>query len=109
MCRVRATKLNIQRFYKTSGPEYTKIVKDMIEELRESVSLTREEVGAIRKMAELPNQEQVAYWEKEFKPLLTRKGALSEHVSVAKEAPSKSKMGKQQKSSDYLVIISYTC
>ena len=60
--------INIQRFYKTSGPEYTKILKDMIEELRESVSLTREESTVIRKMAELPDQEQVAFGSRSLSP-----------------------------------------
>lgn len=80
--------VNIQRFYKTYRSDYKKNVKDLLAELREYVSLTRKEIEVTKEMAELPTQDQVAYWQKEFKPLLVQEEALGVRLraSAAKQA-----------------------
>lgn len=80
--------INIQRFYKSYGTDFRKNLKDIADALREDVSLTRKETEAAKNMAELPTQNQVAYWQKEFKPLLSQEDALREQLRAlaAKQA-----------------------
>ncbi len=80
--------INIQRFYKSYATDFRKNLKDIANALREDVSLTRKETEAARNMAELPTQSQVAYWQKEFQPLLAQEDALREQLRAlaAKQA-----------------------
>jgi hypothetical protein len=68
--------------YKSYGTDFRKNLKDIADALREDVSLTRKETEAARNMAELPTQDQLAYWQKELKPLLAREDVLREQIRV---------------------------
>jgi hypothetical protein len=70
--------INIQRFYKTNGPEVRKNDLDIIDVLGEIGSLTRQETLTAKDMAALPPKSQEDFWEREFRPLLVRESTLRE-------------------------------
>jgi hypothetical protein len=59
--------VNIQAFYKSHKPDLWKNDYEMLDLVRQVDSLTRQETQAIRNMSALPVNEQVAFWQKEFK------------------------------------------
>lgn len=74
--------INTQLFYKSHTPDMWKNDYEMLDRLRQVDSLTRQEVSTIHDMAALPEHEQVAYWQKEFRPLLAQEDQLREQIQV---------------------------
>ena len=72
--------INIQRFYKSYSADYRKNLRDIADALRQDVSLTRKETETAKAMAKLPTQNQPAYWQEQFKPLLVEEASLGERL-----------------------------
>ncbi len=68
--------LNIQVFYKSHKPDLWKNDYEMLDLVRQADSLTRQETQVVRNMSALPVGEQVAFWQKEFKPLMVQEDEL---------------------------------
>jgi hypothetical protein len=72
--------INIQRLYKNHTTEARQNTMDMIELLRQVSELTKQETEVVTSMAALPGQDQVRFWEANFRPFVEQERALGEKM-----------------------------
>ena len=72
--------INIQRFYKSHTPDFWKNDSDMLEVVYQVCELTKQETIAVKNMAALPEQDQVGYWQNNFRPFIGQEDALREKI-----------------------------
>lgn len=82
--------INIQRFYKSYRSGVWQNSLAMLDLVRRVYDVTKLESLAVRRMAQLPEDEQPQFWESEFKPLLEQEDALREKILVLQQKMSSS-------------------
>ena len=68
--------VNIQKFYSSNNPAVWKTYIDALDMLQQVSNVTKQEIGAAKTMAALPQVEQPSFWQSEFKPLLEQEDSL---------------------------------
>jgi hypothetical protein len=76
--------LNIQRLYRKHN-EWMAWDTSTFELLHQDSELTSREIKVVRQMAELPEQEQVEFWKKNFQPLQQEEELLRQKLATAKQ------------------------
>ena len=77
--------LNIQRIY-SNEQQWLVWDSQMFSLLHQDAALNRKQVAVVKQMAELPEEEQVEFWQKNFQPLVDEEDAIRQELATAKAA-----------------------
>ena len=80
--------VNIQRFYH-NDPQNWKSYVTVMDFLRQSSELTKQEMAAARDMAALPQQDQPRFWNAQFRPLIEQEDVLRQKAIDLQQAAAK--------------------
>ncbi len=76
--------LNIQKLHGSKQEEWLVWDEQMFELIRQDIEVTRKQVLVAKQMATVPEEYQVEFWEKNFRPLLEEEDVLRQKILASK-------------------------